>query len=214
MTPAKIVFADVETTGLGHEDRVVSIGAIRVTVDAVRAGTPDIEWMHLVFDPGRNSHPRAEQVHGYSDWSLRCQDPFKDHADQVWNFLHGAPVIAGHNIGFDAKFIDRELSASGCSRIGRPLFCTMQEYRGRGIGGSASLGTACERIGIRRLGERHGALEDAWLAMALYFWLHDCPVEPVMPLELRSGPTNMRMAPPRSANSMPHRIPGKVAPLP
>lgn len=209
MIPDKIVFADVETTGLGSEDRVVSFGAVRVTVEAVRDGAPDFEWMHLIFDPGRSSHWRARQVHGYSDHVLRGQDAFKEHAEPIWNFLHGAPVIAGHNVGFDAKFIDREMSASGRSCIERPLFCTMQEYRGRGIGGSASLGTACERIGIRRLGERHGALEDAWLAMALYFWLHDAPVDPVMPQELRSAPTNMRVQPDSGLSAL-RRVSGKV----
>jgi hypothetical protein len=73
--PASVAFCDVETTGLGHHDRIVSFGGIGMISSRLTKGRPDLEYLYLVFDPGMRNHRNAEQIHGFSDSALRLQDP-------------------------------------------------------------------------------------------------------------------------------------------
>ena len=78
--PAIVAAVDVETTGLYSDDRVVTLGAWRVNTAELGGNALHPECLHIIADPGRKSHPRAEEVHGYSDWTLRHQQPFSEHA--------------------------------------------------------------------------------------------------------------------------------------
>jgi hypothetical protein len=49
--PASAVFCDVETTGFGHLDRIVSFGGIGMISRDLAKGRPDLEYLYLVFDP-------------------------------------------------------------------------------------------------------------------------------------------------------------------
>jgi DNA polymerase-3 subunit epsilon len=51
----------------------------------------------------------------------------------------------------------------------------MKGYRALDLGGSAALSAVCRHIKLARAGDLHGAIEDAWLAMQIYLWLHGCP---------------------------------------
>ena len=86
--PASVAFCDVETTGLGHHDRIVSFGGIGMISRDLAKGRPDLEYLYLVFDPGRANRRDAERIHGFSDSALRLQDPFAVHAADVWRFLN------------------------------------------------------------------------------------------------------------------------------
>ena len=66
---------------------------------------------------------------------------------------------------------------SGLPALTRPVYCTMKGYRALELGGSASLSAVCRHIKLARAGDRHGAIEDAWLAMQIYLWLHGCPLQ-------------------------------------
>jgi hypothetical protein len=74
--PASVAFCDVETTGLGNDDRIVSFGGIGMISRGLAKGRLDLEYLYLVFDPGRANRRAAEQIHGFSDSALRLQDPF------------------------------------------------------------------------------------------------------------------------------------------
>ena len=52
----------------------------------------------------------------------------------------------------------------------------MKGYRALELGGSASLSAVCRHIKLARAGDRHGAIEDTWLAI-IYLWLHGCPLQ-------------------------------------
>jgi hypothetical protein len=39
------------------------------------------------------------------------------------------------------------------------------------------LSAVCRHIKLARAGDRHGTIEDAWLAMQIYLWLHGCPLQ-------------------------------------
>ena len=72
--PASVVFCDVETTGLGHHDRIVSFGGVGMLGRDLAKGR--LAYLYLVFDPGTANRRDAERIHGFSDSTLRLQDPF------------------------------------------------------------------------------------------------------------------------------------------
>ena len=75
--PASIVSVDVETTGLHSHDRIVTFAAWRVATVMLSGDVLDAKCLHIIVDPGKKSHAKAEEVHGYSDWTLRYQQPFE-----------------------------------------------------------------------------------------------------------------------------------------
>jgi DNA polymerase-3 subunit epsilon len=188
--PASVVFCDVETTGLGHHDRIVSFGAIGVISRDLAKACP--AYLYLVFNPGTENHRAAEQIHGFSDSLLRLQDAFAVHAADVWRFLTSYEHVVAHNAAFDLRFINREMRLAGLSALTRPVYCTMKGYRALGIGGSASLDAVCSQIKLARSGETHGAMEDAWLSMQIYLWLHGCPHQGRLPHSIPRTPSNFR----------------------
>ena len=215
--PASIVAFDVETTGLHSHDRIVTLGAWRVNTAELSGDELSVDCLHIIVDPGRKSHPRAEEVHGYSDWTLRHQQPFSEHAESVRGFLAGGDVIVAHNASFDLGFIKREYLALGTTASSLQCYCTMNGYRLAGLPGRASLNAICREMGLSRVGKKHGALEDAWLALMVYFWLHRAPAKFIRPFtEMASEgipliPHNFREPPPLPEGLVPTRRAAIVA---
>ena len=127
--PASVAFCDVETTGLGNHDRIVSFGGIGMISRDLAKGRPDLAYLYLVFDPGRGNSRGAEWIHGFADSALRLQDPFAVHAAEVWRFLTSYELLVAHNAAFDLRFINREMRLSGLPAVTRPVYCTMKGYR-------------------------------------------------------------------------------------
>lgn len=172
----RLLFVDVETTGLTHRDRVITIGF--VALDFVNA-QPTATCGHYIFNPGQPSNPFAAAVHGYDEWTLRHQPDFHLHAGEIHPHFAGAQRIIAHNASFDERFIRTEFAASGFNLPAARFFCTMQAWRAR-FGSPAGLDPVINRLGIKSRGRQHGALEDAWLCMRVYLWLHglECPAAP------------------------------------
>lgn len=192
--PRSIAFVDVETTGLSSEDRVVSIGAFWIASRSLCDPIFPVSFAHMIFNPGRPSHPRAAQVHGYSDWLLSHQDRFETYAGDVREFLCDAELIVAHNAEFDLGFINAELVRANKPAINRSSFCTMSACQNRGM--HASLEAVCKNLGLKRAGKSHGALEDAWLAMMVYLWLQGCTTRsPFSEAGHLLEPFNLRTAP-------------------
>ena len=57
--PTSIAFWDVETTGLGKYDRIVSFGGIGMTSRNLKKGPSALEYLYLVFDPGTGNRRGA-----------------------------------------------------------------------------------------------------------------------------------------------------------
>jgi DNA polymerase-3 subunit epsilon len=190
--PASVAFCDVETTGLGKHDRIVSFGGIGMTSRNLAKGQPDPEYVYLVFNPGRGNGGVAEQIHGFSALALRLQDPFAVHADNVRRFLTSYELLVAHNAAFDIRFINRELRLSGLAALSGPVYCTMKGYRALQLGGSAALSAVCRHIKLARDGDLHDAIEDAWLAMQIYLWLQGCPLQRRLRRSLPRIPSNLR----------------------
>ncbi|RUW40410.1 MAG: hypothetical protein E5V37_04760 [Mesorhizobium sp.] len=198
----RILFVDTETTGFFSSDRVVSIGLISVDSASLASGQYEVKAAHNVFDPGKKSHPRAEEVHGYDDWTLRHQDNFATHAQGLRSLFDGSPLVVAHNVDFDRRFIEQEFAIAGCPLPPLSYYCTMKAYREQ-KGGRSGLNAVLGQMGLARTGKVHGAFEDAWLAMQVYLWMHGFPNSgmnvPHMP------PTNFKAPPPRPDGPLPRR---------
>lgn len=194
---------DIETTGLQNHDRIITIGLVRPQV--AENSEVRLSLTHLVFNPGVKSHPRARAVHGWDDRTLKHQDPFSDHAAKIHAELLGAEILIGHNIQFDVKFLMRELQAAGYRWPSHlRLVCTMEHSRKRWPFESAKLDDVCRRFELARTGTTHGALEDAFLALMIWFGLSGLSAvdkqSPAFP-----APTNLREIPPDAAARKPRR---------
>ena len=67
--PASVAFCDVETTGLGKHDRIVSFGGIGMISRNLMKGAGDLKYVYLVFDPGMGN--RAVAPHGFMASRIR-----------------------------------------------------------------------------------------------------------------------------------------------
>jgi DNA polymerase-3 subunit epsilon len=185
--PASVAFCDVETTGLGNDDRIVSFGGIGMVSRELVKGRPDLAYLYLVFDPG-TANRRADS------WLLGCGAApagFAAHAADVWHFLTSHELLVAHNAAFDLRFINREMRLAGLTALTRPVYCTMQGYRALGLGGSASLSAVCRHIKLVRAGDLHDAIEDAWLDD---LGLHNCSLQGRLRGSLPRTPANFRHA--------------------
>ena len=170
--PCPVLFLDTETTGLTDADRVVSFGAVLLKSAAEGAnGSQDLNLSatHFLFNPGRDSHPQARAVHGHSDWELSHQEPFSERAGEILELFRQARLIVGHNIEFDMKFLLREFSHIGIEPKFPQTYCTMRNARASPMFTSAKLSDLAVLVRVPRASDRHGALEDAWIAMHVYF---------------------------------------------
>ena len=170
----KIAFMDVETTGLEGRDRVVTLAIILLHIPVEIVDETNIpfrfEIIHRIYNPGRDCNPVASHIHGHSDWELRHQPFFREEAEEVSEFLGGADLIVCHNAKFDLKFVNREFAKASMYPTLADSFCTMEVYRLM-YDGPSSLNSVIRRMGLKRQKNQHGALEDAWLAMNVFFML-------------------------------------------
>ncbi len=206
-----IAFMDVETTGLEGRDRVVTLAIILLHVPLEIVDETSIplrfEILHRIYNPGRDCNPAASQIHGHSDWELRHQPFFKEEAEEVSEFLGGVDLVVCHNAKFDLKFVNRELAKASMPPILADSFCTMEVYRLM-YDGPSSLNSVIRRMGLKRERNKHGALEDAWLAMNVFFMLKGTGIV----LDFSSSLTedqrnlqNLRDVPPMPEGDLPPR---------
>ncbi len=192
MSDRPLLFVDVETTGLTPSDRVVSMGLVRVEhEDQFQPKDMTASACYAIFNPGVPSHPRARKVHGFADDFLAHQDPFEALASDLQKYFANDPLVIAHNSSFDERFMRAEFEAAGVAIPAEQFFCTMREYR-RHHEGSAAIKAILPKLGLKRAGATHGALEDAWLAMQIYCHLRGLPVPVsndiayIQPLNLRT----------------------------
>lgn len=183
---SEAVVVDVETTGLNPEvDRVVSVAAIRVNIEALcRAGRLDVDPFHAQINPGIPIPTAASRIHGIRDEHVADAKHFHELAASLRAYIGDLPLI-GHNIQFDKKFLQSEFKRASVKGLGRTKsFCTLNRmkehlgYTGRGFR-RVSLDESLNLAGISgRTGEYHEALEDARLTLQLaaFFYSADSKV--------------------------------------
>jgi DNA polymerase-3 subunit epsilon len=186
--PKKLLFVDVETTGLTYDDRVITCGYVELDLDKLADGVEAASTGHLIFNPGRKSNPFAAAVHGYDDWVLQFQPDFSTHADELFAPFERADQIIAHNAAFDERFMRTEFAFCGHTLAPARFACTMRAYKTKHAR-PGGLDKVLDHMGLKGRGKQHGALEDAWLCMRVWLWLNGLPA-PEMTAQTLIAPSN------------------------
>ena len=114
-----LVAVDIETTGYEAEsERIVEIGAIRVRLD--EEGRVVLGERFVTFvDPGRALTPPIVRLTGIRDDDL-VGAPTAQVAVAAFGafaFRDRPPCLVGHNVGFDAAFLERAGLTPGADRL-------------------------------------------------------------------------------------------------
>ncbi|MEU1504479.1 DEDDh family exonuclease [Kitasatospora sp. NPDC005748] len=144
---------DVETTGLGRSDRVISAGLYQLDAD----GEVTDRWYTLV-NPGRD--PGPVWIHGLTDDVLAGAPTFPEIADEFAERLRGRVMVA-HNALFDWNMISREFSRAGLRAPVDQRLCTMVLSRDLRLPlPNGKLASLAAYFGVRQR-QAHNALDDA-----------------------------------------------------
>lgn len=156
MDGRKLVFLDVETTGLSpaYGDRICEIGILQCK------GFQIEEEYGTLVNPGRNISPGASAVNGITDEMVRSAPFFHELADDVLGYLQDA-VIVCHNVPFDMGFMQNELERSGRTIMNREFIDTLKIARRYFGFPSNSLPNIADYLNIR-VKEKHRALADVY----------------------------------------------------
>jgi DNA polymerase-3 subunit epsilon len=96
------VVVDLETTGLDlRQDRVVSVGAVRVVEGRVRLGDHFFE----MINPGRDIPPEAIKIHGITP-TMITQARLADAVFDDFLAYLGRDILVAHYAAFDRHFIN------------------------------------------------------------------------------------------------------------
>jgi ATP-dependent DNA helicase DinG len=94
---------DVETTGLDFKnDRIIEIGAVKFI-----RGKPSEEFSTFI-NPGKPIPPYITDLTGISDKDVECAPAFSEISEKLLGFFGQLP-LCGHQIEFDATFVNEEL---------------------------------------------------------------------------------------------------------
>ncbi|WP_035841729.1 DEDDh family exonuclease [Kitasatospora azatica] len=151
--PSGYAVVDVETTGLGRTDRVISAGVYRLD----EAGEVIDHWYTLV-NPLRD--PGPIWIHGLTTAMLADAPTFPEIAEELGERLSGRVMVA-HNALFDWNMISREYARAGLRAPVEQRLCTMVLSRDLGLPlPNGKLSTLAEYFGVRQR-HAHNALDDA-----------------------------------------------------
>lgn len=144
---------DVETTGLGRSDRVISAGLYQLDAD----GEVTDHWYTLV-NPGRD--PGPVWIHGLTDDLLAGAPTFPEIAGEFAERLRGRVMVA-HNALFDWNMISREFSRAGLRAPVDQRICTMVLSRDLRLPlPNGKLSSLAGYFGVSQR-QAHNALDDA-----------------------------------------------------
>lgn len=99
----RYVVADLETTGFDlKQDRVVSIGAIRIVTGRIRLGDVFNEFVN----PDRHISPSSIKIHGIVPDMVAEARPLEDVFDDFLQYV-GVDILVAHHAGFEVHFLNR-----------------------------------------------------------------------------------------------------------
>ncbi|MEW1912005.1 DEDDh family exonuclease [Kitasatospora sp. NPDC085895] len=144
---------DVETTGLGRTDRVVSAGVYQLDAQGEVTG----HWYTLV-NPERD--PGPVWIHGLTAEMLADAPTFPEIAGELAERLRGRIMVA-HNALFDWNMIAREFARAGLRAPVEQRLCTMVLSRDLGLPlPNGKLSSLVAHFGVQQR-QAHNALDDA-----------------------------------------------------
>ena len=153
---------DLETTGLfpNANDRIVEIAVLRIN----HTGKILDEYSSLV-NPNRDIG--ATHIHGITARDVRNAPQFEEIAGDVMSIL-SETVFVAHNVNFDRRFVQAEISRLGHTFPDGPFLCTMQLARKADpLIPSRKLSELCSHFGIN-INNSHAAYYDASATAKLF----------------------------------------------
>ena len=167
----RFIVLDTETTGLSPDngDRIIELGCVELV-----GRKPTGNYLHLYFNPERDSHEDALRVHGLTTACLSDKPKFAEKARDILAYLQGAQLII-HNAPFDMGFLEKEFSLLGLpplktavAGVTASLALAKELFPGK----RNSLDALCDRLGVDNSGRTlHGALLDAQLLADVYIYM-------------------------------------------
>ncbi|WP_370145398.1 DEDDh family exonuclease [Streptacidiphilus sp. EB129] len=144
---------DVETTGLGRTDRIVSVGVYRLDPQG-----EVLDHWYTPVNPERD--PGPVWIHGLTSEHLEGAPTFPEIADTLAEWLSGRVLVA-HNALFDWSMISREFARMGGRAPVEQRLCTIVLARDLRLPlANHRLGTLAGHFGVVPR-QAHHALDDA-----------------------------------------------------
>lgn len=115
---------DVETTGgrSGPGHRMIEVAVVEV-----RGGSVTDEWQTLL-NPGRSIPPQIVGLTGISP-AMVASAPYFEHVARTLRERLEGRVFVAHNVGFDGRFVQRELAEAGEEVEPVARLCTVRMAR-------------------------------------------------------------------------------------
>ena len=98
---------DFETTGLGKNERITEIGAVKV-IDGFM-----VARFSSLTDPQKPIDPMITKITGITDEMVRGKPTAVQLMPSFYAFAEGLPLVA-HNAPFDCRFLSRAAEEAGC----------------------------------------------------------------------------------------------------
>lgn len=158
MADPTFAVVDVETSGLStRRHRILQVGVVTVAGD----GTVVDQWCSLVKLRWRFARLGPTRIHGLRRGHLRQAPKIEDAMGDVSRLVAGR-ILVGHNLAFDADFLERAASKSRSSLDVRGKLCTLWLSRWLDPHRTEThrLADLCARYGVA-LDQPHDALVDA-----------------------------------------------------
>ncbi len=163
------IILDTETTGLSPNEghRIIEIGCVELINRQYTNNN-----FHFYINPERTIEAGAINVHGITNEFLVDKPLFGEVADDLYNYLKGAEVIA-HNAPFDLGFLNYEFNLYNpdLNKLDKiaTITDTLAIARKLHPGQRNSLDALCKRYSVDS-SERdlHGALLDARILAEVY----------------------------------------------
>jgi len=118
----ELVIFDVETNGLTPACSVLSISALKVSIDLVQGTFHDETFFSRYYYPKENYNSRAIAVNGLTaERIVKHRENFDyphyfaEDIDSFSNFIAGVQHFIGHNISFDTRFLPFSLPRTFCT---------------------------------------------------------------------------------------------------
>ena len=171
--PGKLVFVDLETTGLSaSSDRIIEVAVFRVENGRL------VETFHSLIDPEVPLPLEIESITGIRSDELQSAPNFSQIARELVR-IFGDAVFVAHNVRFDYSFIKSEFARLGyefklrhlcTAKLSRYLYPTFKKHDLSSV--IARCGFDCEN--------RHRAFDDAKVLWEFYQKIqNDFPAEQV-----------------------------------
>lgn len=165
-----MICLDVETTGLGELDEILSLSIIDADGRTLYDET---------FDPvGVEEWPEAQAINGISPEDVAGKPAIYEETPRIQAILDAADEVIGYNVGFDLGFLERaglDVDRDKVVRDPQVDFAAVYgEYDGKHTDPRyQKLTTAAEAIGYDWGADKaHGSLADARASLALAKWLY------------------------------------------